>query len=108
MNIAETGSRPALLPLEEGGATFQIWTQKTATGSTPTLLNSTFVGAYKLSTTLAITSKDPYTAIPRTRSGKISEIAVRDTIHGRPVKNADALANPESLELYRNLPQLRD
>ncbi|MCA0256998.1 MAG: acetoacetate--CoA ligase [Proteobacteria bacterium] len=48
------------------------------------------------------------TAIPRTRSGKISEIAVRDTIHGRPVKNADALANPESLELYRNLPQLKE
>ncbi len=47
-------------------------------------------------------------AIPRTRSGKISEIAVRDTIHGRPVKNTDALANPESLELFRNLPQLKD
>lgn len=47
-------------------------------------------------------------AIPRTRSGKISEIAVRDTIHGRPVKNADALANPEALELFRNLPQLKD
>ncbi|MCX8996960.1 acetoacetate--CoA ligase [Rhizobiaceae bacterium BDR2-2] len=47
-------------------------------------------------------------AIPRTRSGKISEIAVRDTIHGRAVKNAGALANPESLDFFRNLPQLRD
>jgi acetoacetyl-CoA synthetase len=47
-------------------------------------------------------------AIPRTRSGKISESAVRDVIHGREVKNASALANPESLELYRDLPQLRD
>jgi len=47
-------------------------------------------------------------AIPRTRSGKISEIAVRDTIHGRVVKNTDALANPESLELYRDIAELND
>ncbi|WP_375142887.1 acetoacetate--CoA ligase [Pelagibacterium sp. 26DY04] len=46
-------------------------------------------------------------AIPRTRSGKISEVAVRDTIHGRPVRNTTALANPEALELYKDLPQLR-
>ena len=39
--------------------------------------------------------------IPRTISGKISELAVRDVVHGRPVTNAEALANPESLELYR-------
>jgi acetoacetyl-CoA synthetase len=45
--------------------------------------------------------------IPRTISGKISEIAVRETVHGRPVKNTGALANPEALELYRNLPELR-
>jgi acetoacetyl-CoA synthetase len=45
--------------------------------------------------------------IPRTISGKISEIAVREMIHGRPVKNTDALANPESLELYRDVPELR-
>ncbi len=44
--------------------------------------------------------------IPRTRSGKISEIAVRDVIHGRPVKNTEALANPESLEEYRGRPEL--
>ncbi|MBD3608963.1 MAG: acetoacetate--CoA ligase, partial [Gammaproteobacteria bacterium] len=47
-------------------------------------------------------------AIPRTRSGKISEIAVRDTIHGRAVKNTTALANPESLELYKNLDKLSE
>jgi acetoacetyl-CoA synthetase len=46
--------------------------------------------------------------IPRTISNKISELAVREVIHGRPVKNTDALANPESLELFRNLPELRD
>ncbi len=46
--------------------------------------------------------------IPRTKSGKITELAVRDVIHGRPVKNREALANPEALELYRDLPQLRD
>ncbi|RYE08657.1 MAG: acetoacetate--CoA ligase [Hyphomicrobiales bacterium] len=44
--------------------------------------------------------------IPRTRSGKISEIAVRDTIHGRPIGNDTALANPECLAAYRNLPEL--
>jgi acetoacetyl-CoA synthetase len=44
--------------------------------------------------------------IPRTISGKIVELAVRNVVHGRPVKNTDALANPEALELYRNLPQL--
>jgi acetoacetyl-CoA synthetase len=44
--------------------------------------------------------------IPRTISGKISELAVRNVIHGRPVKNADALANPGALDLYRDLPEL--
>jgi acetoacetyl-CoA synthetase len=45
--------------------------------------------------------------IPRTKSGKITELAVRDVVHGRAVKNKEALANPEALELYRDLPQLR-
>jgi acetoacetyl-CoA synthetase len=45
--------------------------------------------------------------IPRTKSGKIVELAVRDVVHNRPVKNTEALANPESLALYRDLPQLR-
>jgi acetoacetyl-CoA synthetase len=45
--------------------------------------------------------------IPRTISGKISELAVRDVIHGRAVHNADALANPEALALFRDLPDLR-
>jgi acetoacetyl-CoA synthetase len=44
--------------------------------------------------------------IPRTRSGKITELAVRNVIHGKPVKNTDALANPQALEHYRNLPDL--
>ena len=46
--------------------------------------------------------------LPRTRSGKISEIAVRETVHNRPVKNMNALANPESLAYFRNLPALSD
>jgi len=46
-------------------------------------------------------------AIPRTRSGKISEIAVRDTIHGRAVKNTTALANAECLALYENIIELQ-
>ena len=45
--------------------------------------------------------------IPRTISGKITELAVREVIHGRPVRNTDALANPGALELFRDLPQLR-
>ncbi|RLP23501.1 acetoacetate--CoA ligase [Mesorhizobium sp. YM1C-6-2] len=45
---------------------------------------------------------------PRTKSGKIVEIAVREVVHGRPVKNKEALANPEALELFRDLPQLRE
>ena len=45
--------------------------------------------------------------IPRTKSGKITELAVRDIVHGREVKNKEALANPEALELFRDLPQLK-
>ena len=47
------------------------------------------------------------TDIPRTISGKITELAVRDVIHGRVVKNVDALANPQSLELFRNIRELQ-
>ncbi|WP_374288043.1 acetoacetate--CoA ligase [Pseudomonas fluvialis] len=46
--------------------------------------------------------------IPRTISGKIVELAVRNVVHGQPVKNTDALANPQALELFRDLPALRD
>ncbi len=45
--------------------------------------------------------------IPRTKSGKIVEIAVRDTLHGRPVKNKEALANPQALDLFTRLEELR-
>lgn len=45
--------------------------------------------------------------IPRTLSGKITELAVRDVIHGRPVKNTEALANPEALDLYKDVPELK-
>jgi len=44
--------------------------------------------------------------IPRTISGKITELAVRNVVHGREVKNVDALANPQALELFRNLSEL--
>ena len=46
--------------------------------------------------------------IPRTISGKIVEIAVRSVVHDEPVKNADALANPEALEYFRDRPELRE
>jgi acetoacetyl-CoA synthetase len=45
--------------------------------------------------------------IPRTISGKITELAVRDVVHGRPVKNRDALANPQALDLFKDLAELR-
>jgi acetoacetyl-CoA synthetase len=44
--------------------------------------------------------------IPRTRSGKIVELAVREVVHGRPVRNREALANPEALELFAGLEEL--
>jgi acetoacetyl-CoA synthetase len=47
------------------------------------------------------------TDIPRTRSGKIVELAVRDVVHGREIRNREALANPEALTQFRNRPELR-
>jgi len=46
--------------------------------------------------------------IPRTKSGKIVELAVRNVVHDQPVKNVEALANPEALEFYRNRAELAD
>jgi len=46
------------------------------------------------------------TDIPRTKSGKIVELAVREVVHGRPVRNVEALANPEALEQFRNRGEL--
>jgi len=45
--------------------------------------------------------------IPRTRSGKITELAVADVVNGREVRNVEALANPEALALYENVPELK-
>jgi acetoacetyl-CoA synthetase len=47
------------------------------------------------------------TEIPRTKSGKIVELAVRDVIHGREIGNREALANPEALEQFRNRVELQ-
>ncbi len=47
------------------------------------------------------------TDIPRTKSGKIVELAVRSVIHGEDVRNREALANPEALDQFRNRPELR-
>ena len=44
--------------------------------------------------------------IPRTRSGKITELAVRDIVTGRAIKNVEALANPEALKHFRDRPEL--
>ena len=46
--------------------------------------------------------------IPRTKSGKIVELAVRHVVHGRPVQNVEALANPEALEHFRDRRELAD
>ena len=48
------------------------------------------------------------TDIPRTISGKVVELAVRNVVHGQKVKNTDALANPEALEQFRDRPELMD
>jgi acetoacetyl-CoA synthetase len=45
--------------------------------------------------------------IPRTKSGKIVELAVRNVVHGRAVKNLEALANPEALDYYRDRSELQ-
>jgi len=45
--------------------------------------------------------------IPRTKNNKIAEIPVRNMIHGEPVKNREALANPEALDLFRDIPELQ-
>ena len=45
--------------------------------------------------------------IPRTRSGKITELAVRDAVHGRPIKNTEALANPQALDEFMERPELK-
>jgi acetoacetyl-CoA synthetase len=45
-------------------------------------------------------------SIPRTRSGKISELTVQRAVCNQPIKNVEALANPEALKHYRNLPEL--
>ena len=50
----------------------------------------------------------PVADIPRTRSGKITELAVRDVVHGREVKNQEALANPEALQLFADIPALQE
>ena len=47
------------------------------------------------------------TDIPRTKSNKIVELAVRDVVHGLPVKNVESLANPEALEQYRDREELK-
>jgi acetoacetyl-CoA synthetase len=44
--------------------------------------------------------------IPRTKSGKIVELAVRNVVHGAPVKNVEALANPEALAYFKDRPEL--
>jgi acetoacetyl-CoA synthetase len=47
------------------------------------------------------------TELPRTLTGKLAEIAAGDTVNGRPVRNRDALANPESLDVIFALEELR-
>ena len=44
--------------------------------------------------------------IPRTKSGKMTELAVKDVLHGRPIQNKEALANPEALDLYKDIDKL--
>jgi len=45
--------------------------------------------------------------LPRTKSGKLVELAVRNVVHGRPVTNREALANPDALDLFKDLAELK-
>ena len=45
--------------------------------------------------------------LPKTRSGKISELAVKAVVEGKPVRNAEALANPEALDYFRDIKELQ-
>jgi acetoacetyl-CoA synthetase len=45
--------------------------------------------------------------LPRTINGKLVELAVREVVHGRAVKNTDALANPQALDYFKDLPELQ-
>jgi hypothetical protein len=54
---------------------------------------------------LGVATRPDYVAAD-SGSGKIVELPVRDVVHGRPVKNKEALANPEALEHFRNRPEL--
>ena len=47
------------------------------------------------------------TDIPRTKSGKITELTVRDLVHGREIENSEALANPEALKQFKDRDELR-
>jgi acetoacetyl-CoA synthetase len=64
---------------------------------------------------LASRSPEAYSAagpdradLPRTKSNELVELAVRDVIHGREAEHLEALANPELLELFRDLPTLHN
>jgi hypothetical protein len=76
-NVANNGSRLSLLPLEQEGAEFTIWTLKSGTGELPQLLATQFVDAYQNSATVAIETGDPYTLIPRTRVDKPFTVRVQ-------------------------------
>lgn len=67
VDVASSGSRLSLLPLELSGAQFQIWTLKSGTGQVPQLLATQFVDAYQTGATVQIQTGDPYALIPRTR-----------------------------------------
>jgi acetoacetyl-CoA synthetase len=45
--------------------------------------------------------------VPRTKSGKIVELAVRNVVHGRPIKNREALANPDALQHFADREELQ-
>lgn len=51
---------------------------------------------------------DQMAGIPRTKGGKIIELAVRSVVHGEPLKNVESLANPEAQVMFENLPELRE
>lgn len=79
MSVASSGSQTSPLSINPGGATFQLWTVQSSP-LTSTMLATQYVGSYVPTATVAITSADPYTTIPRTRCDK--PFTVNITVNG--------------------------
>lgn len=98
-SVAASGERTSSLPVDVGGARFELWTVK-STPLTSYLLDTRFVNAYVPSATVAIRSEDPYTLIPRTRADRPFFVDV--TVSGLLSGSGDPAAS-KSVKLLRHV-----